>query len=288
MNAGEPVRRVVPAMRWVFVVGSALVFVAGVSLYVLPTRTDRLFAWTIALPLTAAFLGALYWSAALLAALSVRGRVWAWVRLGVPGVTVFVVLTLAATLLHLDLFHLDDPDPVPRIAGWLWLAVYSLQPLALLVSILAQRRARGQDPPRTAPLPRWLRTLGAAEAAILLSYGVGLFALPETVGRWWPWALTPLTARATAAWLVAVGVIVAQGAWENDYLRIRVAGPPYILLALLQLGALARFPDQLRWGEAGPWLYVAFLVTLLLVGAATTAGGARAGGRVLAPKPSPQ
>ena len=262
-------------MRAVFVVGGALVFVAGAVLYALPTRTERFFAWTIDPPLTAAFLGALFWSAALVAASAARQRAWAWARLGVPGVTVFTLLTLAATLLHLDRFHLREPDLLPRGAAWVWLAVYALQPVALLVAILAQRRARGRDPGRAEPVPRWLRALGAAQAAVLLAYGVGLFAAPETAARWWPWPLTPLTARATAAWLVAVGVMVAQGAWERDYSRIRVAGPAYVLLAILQLGAISRFPDELRWAEAGPWLYVAFLATLLVVGVATWAGGAR-------------
>lgn len=276
VSASEPTRPVAPALRAVFIIGGALLFLAGTILFVQPSRTDRFFAWTIQPPLQAVFLGALFWTAALVAASSARQHAWARARLGVPGVTVFTVLTLAATLLHLDRFHLEDPDLLPRTAAWVWLVVYAVQPIALVAAIVLQRRVAGGDPDRTNPIPRWLRTLAVAQTGILLSYGVGLFAVPDTVSRWWPWTLTPLTARATAAWLVAVGVMVAQGAWEGDHDRVRVAGPAYVLLAILQLGAIARFPDELPWAQAGPWLYVAFLATLVVVGMASWAGGTRA------------
>jgi len=43
----EGVRRVVPAMRAVFVIGSFLVAAAGFQLFVLSDHTDRFFAWPI-------------------------------------------------------------------------------------------------------------------------------------------------------------------------------------------------------------------------------------------------
>ena len=66
------VRRTTTGMRWVFRVGSVLVTAAGIQLFVLTDHTDRLFAWTIKNPLTAAFLGAFYFTALTLAALSAR------------------------------------------------------------------------------------------------------------------------------------------------------------------------------------------------------------------------
>ena len=51
---------VAPAVRIVLLVAAALVFLAGVQLFVFPLRTDEYFAWTIASPMTAVFLGAAY------------------------------------------------------------------------------------------------------------------------------------------------------------------------------------------------------------------------------------
>src|SRR5712691_4655031 len=56
-------RKQIPLMRVALYVGSFLVFLAGIQLFVLTTRTDHYFAWTIANPFTAAFLGAFYWTA---------------------------------------------------------------------------------------------------------------------------------------------------------------------------------------------------------------------------------
>ena len=70
MQQAPDVRRTTTGMRWVFGVGSVLVSAAGIQLFVLTDHTDRLFAWTIKNPLTAAFLGAFYFTALTLAALS--------------------------------------------------------------------------------------------------------------------------------------------------------------------------------------------------------------------------
>src|SRR5262249_19290902 len=116
-----------PTLVWVrgmLYVGAALAFVAGVQLFVLSEATDRYFAWTISPPLTAAFLGAAYWAGAVLAFLAAREPVWACARASLGAVLVFTTGALAATLLHLDRFHLDS------IFGWVWLVVYVLLPPA--------------------------------------------------------------------------------------------------------------------------------------------------------------
>ena len=122
------VRKQVPLMRVALYTGSFLVFLAGIQLFVLTTRTDHYFAWTIANPLTAAFLGAFYWTAIPLAFLSARRRVWADARVGVPGVLVFLWATLLTTLLHLGKFHFSSPDRFAKGAAWLWLIIYSADP----------------------------------------------------------------------------------------------------------------------------------------------------------------
>src|ERR1700686_2912159 len=86
-----------PAMRVVFVLGAVFVAFAGLQLYVLAEATDRFFAWTIGLPLTAASLGAYYWTAMIVSLLSWRERQWANARVGVIGGFVFLLLTLSTT-----------------------------------------------------------------------------------------------------------------------------------------------------------------------------------------------
>jgi hypothetical protein len=65
---------VTDAMRRLFVVTAALVTVIAVQLFVLTEQTESYFAWTIAVPLSAAWLGAGYCSGIALLGLAARER----------------------------------------------------------------------------------------------------------------------------------------------------------------------------------------------------------------------
>jgi hypothetical protein len=156
----------------------------------------------------------------------------------VPGVLVFLWATLLTTLLHLGKFHFSSPDRFAKGAAWLWLIIYAADPVLVSVALAFQLRARGTDPPRAAPLPDWYRSLLVLQSLVTLTVGVMLFAAPAWAAGWWPWALTPLTARAMASWLLGLGVVLATAFFENDWARIRAATAAYAVLGILQLVAL--------------------------------------------------
>jgi hypothetical protein len=253
-------------MRAILYIGGFFVLVAGLQLWVFADRTDEIFAWTIASQMSAAFIGSFYWSAAILALLSAREQTWARARLGVPGVLAFVWLTLLATLLHLDLFHLDDGGFKAQAAGWTWLIVYVVEPPVLLWAYVAQLRAPGTDPPRTDPLPDSYRGLLVGLAAVLIALGIALFVAPLDVGEAWPWTLTELTGRAIAAWLVALGGLLAAIWWENDRSRIRLG--TYLLVAFVALAAVAlsRFGEEVDWSAGGAVGLLVGLAAVLVAG----------------------
>src|SRR5205823_14649674 len=120
-----------------------LVFIAGVQLFVLSTRTDNSFAWTIKVPLTAAFLGAGYWGSFPMITWSLRVREWQRVRIVVILALVLTTFTLIATLWRLDQFHLGVGSTGGRIAGWAWLVVYVTIPILLVAAFIRQERAEG-------------------------------------------------------------------------------------------------------------------------------------------------
>src|SRR5512142_2887350 len=99
------VKMVSPGLRLVLVLISLLEVVIGPLLYLFPSHTDTLFAWTILPPVTAMFLGGAYLTALVIVRLSVREKIWANERAIYPGLLLFTILTLLATLLHLDKFH---------------------------------------------------------------------------------------------------------------------------------------------------------------------------------------
>ena len=268
------VRLLTIGMRRLLWLAGFLVFLAGVQLFVFSERTAELFAWTIDIPLTAAFLGAGYWASVVLEWMSARQRVWVHARISVPAVFVFTSLTLVATLLHLDLFHLGSEfAPVTRAATWGWLAIYVLVPPAMALLLVVQARAPGDDPARTAPLPRWISGTLVAQAAVFLALGSFLFIAPERAASLWPWPLTPLTGRAVGAWVFSIGLAAAHSKLENDLIRMRPAAFSYLALGVLELLALARYRETVLWGEPQAAAYVAFLASMLVVGAVVIPAG---------------
>lgn len=272
----------VPGMRRLLYVAAVLVLLAGFQLFVFTDRSASYFAWTIRNPLAGAFLGAGYWASVSFEALAARQRIWANARIAVPTVLVFTLLTLVATLLHLDLLHLGSQFAIStRAVTWAWIAIYILVPLLMLIILAVQLRTPGGDPPRSAPLPGWMYGLLAVQAVVLLSFGVALFAAPAQA-QWWPWKLTPLLAQATGAWLIGFGVAAAHQLAERDARRLVPASFSTVLLAVLQFIALARYPDRFEWPSAAGVIYVIFLVMLLATG---SVGLARARSRPGAPTP---
>ena len=89
-------------------------------------------------------------------------------------------------------------------------------------------------------LPRWLgRTLGAI-GIVIDAFGLALFAAPGTVGRLWPWSLTPLMAKVVARWLMFFGTGAAMLAVERRLQAVR-AFLPSVAVWFAALGVVAPF-----------------------------------------------
>lgn len=264
------VRRALPATHAVMAVFAVLSTIGVISLFVFSDRTEEWFAWTIVPPATACFFGACFGSTLVIEVLSVRQRAWAPIRVDALVVFVFAALTLAATLMHLDKFHLTADraaTPQAQAAAWLWLIVYVTAPIALPVLMLLQERAPGVDPPDRHPLPGALRTALGLESAVMLVVGVLLFALPSQAPGLWPWPLTPLTSQATGAWLIAFGLAAGITALAGDLARQRSSTIAYAVLGVLVLGATVRFSGTVRWGEPSAWVYLVMVIAVALTGA---------------------
>ena len=146
-----PVRELSVGMRGLLVAASVLVFLAGFQLFILTEQTEHYFEWTIQPPLTAAFLGAGYWSSFLLEFLASRERIWARARVAVPAVFAFTMLTLVATLLHFDRFHFGSTEIFARVTAWFWLMIYLVVPPIVLVLWIHQQRLPRGEPASLGP-----------------------------------------------------------------------------------------------------------------------------------------
>jgi len=260
----RPVSGGTKVMLGVFV---ALTALATNQLYLLSDHTDAYFAWTIKPALTAAFLGGGYGAGFLMVLLALRTHAWAHARVPVITVLLFSALTLVATLLHRDRFHFAADGTIARFAAWFWLGVYIVVPMALVVLAVRQQRMDGPDPERRQPLPVPLAAVLVAQGAVMLVVGVILFADPARSATLWPWTLTPLTARVVAAWLIAFGAASLLALLERDLERLEISAFAYTLFGVLELLALARYEDSVRWGSAAATVYLVLLITVVPTGA---------------------
>jgi hypothetical protein len=247
-------------LRAFYAVAAVLAVIAGILLFVGASETDRFFSWTIEPPLTAAFLGAAYWAAAVLLSWAARRTTWPEARTALPPVFAIAVLLLVATLVHLDKFDLDS------LFGWFWLVVYLIVPPLLVWMIWRARPDRPEAAGGERPLPRWLGWALGAQAAVLLGFGIALFAAPLDVASAWPWALTELTGRAIGAFLCGFGIAAAFAVREDDLDRLRGSALAYAALGALELLALAIHGDDVTASDAGTAIYVAAWASVLAAG----------------------
>jgi hypothetical protein len=250
------------------VAAAALALIAGYQVFVLSEHTDRDFAWTIANPLTAAFMGAGYWASLPMLLYGARQTIWANFRASFFSPLVFSSAMLIASLRHLGVFHFSEPNaPMAIVTAWLWMAAYVIVPICEVILLWLQLRRAGIDPPRAAGMPQGLRAVLAVQGLIAGAFGLLLFFAPAAAAPHWPWKLTPLTAQIVGGWLLATAVAAGVTVYEIDWRR--VAGPiaSYTVLGILELVALARFPSALMWPGVAAVAYLVFLISMVLVGA---------------------
>ena len=259
--------RLTTAMRVVLVVFLVLAGLAFILLYLRSGHTAREFAWTIRPDITAAFLGAGYGAGCVLVAASLRRRPWAEVRVGIGIVLVFSTMILVATLLHLERFHFGAANGgIARLAAWVFLAVYVFVPTVGTWLFVREQRMAGPQPPGGLAMPGWFKVAIGAQGGIMAGFGAALFVAPWVLAPAWPWPLTSLTAQTVGSWLVPIGLGNLVVLVEGDLRRARVPALTSVAYGLLQLGALARYSDQVQWHEVGAWIWVALLVNAIVTG----------------------
>lgn len=260
-------QELVRPLRLILWVAAGLVFLAGMQLFVFPLRTDDWFAWTVEVPMTAVFLGAAYFSSVVLEVSGARSTHWGRARLTVWAVFVFTAVTFVVTLVHLEAFHLGaEQSTSARVVTWGWLAIYAGVPVAMLLGIALQSRARsasGAADPDVRRLAPSLRLLVAGLAVVLVGAGVALLIAPGWAAGAWAWPLTDLTARAIGAWLVGLGWAAAHACLIDDVESVQPLGLTGVAFVVLQAVALARYGDALAWSSPQA---VAYLVLLCWIG----------------------
>lgn len=249
----------------------ALALANGAFLYLLPSHASTDYAWAIRPPVNAAFIGAGFLAGTLATGLVLFGATrWRSLATLPPALWVLATTLAAATLIHHDKFKWEYPPT------WGWALVYAGVPFAIPVLVTRQRRT-AEPAPEADPRLRLVRVLSAVAGAALTIGATALYLFPTDLAPHWPWTLTPLLARAVAAWYAMVGTMLLSCALTLR--RASEALIPYATLAawcLLLLALLLLHPDDIT--GAGAWIAgMIALLALAVVALVRAVPAARAG-----------
>ena len=251
-----------------------LAVVAGPILWLFPAQTASYFAWTIKHPLTPIFMGANYFGG-IGAVWAILINRWSVARVLVPGIYVFAVTQLLATLLHIPIFNWAHP------VAWAWLFVYLTSPgAAALVYVLGQRHY--QPPPAQPRLPLIFNLGLLALAAVSLVVGVALIlwpalvasANPASVVAWWPWSLTALTARVVGGWYLAAATLQLTLATQRTIDAARIGLFGLMVVTFFQMLGALRFVGAFDGPTLAAGLYLLNVVGVFAFSALTWMIGA--------------
>ncbi len=250
--------RVLPATRALSVVIIPFLLVGFAVLFFWPTDTDTLFAWKINPPLTAMVLASVYLGGAWFFVQAARARSWQTIKGGFVPVGVFATTMGLNTILHWDKFIHGN------VAFWLWAGLYFTTPFLVFAAFFANRRTAG--PGTGAPLSPVATYAIGGLGILATAMGVFLYLAPTRGIDVWPWLLTPLTARSTAAifFLGVAGLgIFFDRRWPAARIPLQVA----MVMLVLILVSVVRDYDSVDTDKALASVLIAGFAAVL-VGAA--------------------
>jgi hypothetical protein len=229
--------------RWVAGFIVVILLDASQLLAFYPDRTATLWAWTIQPELSAMVLGSVYTGGAYFFARVLFGASWEEVAAGFPAIALFVWMAVVATALHLDRFA---EDSLPFVA---WATLYVVTPL--LVPYLYVHNRRRVPTMAGAPLPRGVRVGLAVAGGAVVALALLILAVADVAIGDWPWTLTPLTARITAAVIGLYGAVWLSVAAHGTWTAARIPLQSHALGLAVLLVSVARDQDAFDWGPLG-------------------------------------
>lgn len=259
--------RILPITRAVGAIIAVVLIAAFVILYALPHRTTELFAWTINPPMTPIVMGAGYGVGVYYFSRVVTVREWHRVTHVFPGIAAFTWFMAIATFLHWENFNHDHTSFL------LWTGLYVISPLLVPGIWLLNRRTDPRSiPEHSAIVPPKVRMLARITGVAITVVAIGLFVVPDPLMSYWPWTVSPLTARVLLGWFVLFGVVNIAVSFDPRWSAMKIPVQTQVIgFGLVLIGALRAWDD---FDQSNPLtlvfiigfaMYLAALITLYVV-----------------------
>jgi len=276
-TTASPNDRIYGFTKFVAALLGTVVLFAFIVLYFFPTRTKQLFAWPIAPPMTAMFMGASYANGVIFFASVLLGKKWHRVWAPHIGVFVFATLLLIATILHWDRFTHGHP------VFYIWVFIYVVAPILTPVALFMNlREDRHQPDERDAVVPFALRVIWLIPGILFLIAALYAFVKPAWLIPLWPWKATPLTMRVMVSFYSMLGVAVIAvfreprwSAWRVGLIGVIAWHSLIVIAALLRQGDFAHGLFYHCWFHFELGLLVATVITFTIMEARARSTTAR-------------
>ncbi len=251
--------RVLRETRWLSIIIVPFLLAAFGILYLFPDSTRELFAWNIKPRMTSMMLGAAYLGGVYFFVRAALAARWHWIQVGFLPITIFAALMGIATLLHWDRFNHG------HISFVTWAVLYFTTPFLVLAAWLRNRkRDPGTIESDDVLIPPTIRVVMGILGVITFLIAVLLFLQPDVMSRFWPWKLTPLTARVLGGLFALTGAeevgIALDARWSAARITLH---SQLIALAAIDLVIVFSWSD---FNQANPftWVFVGGLLLLFV------------------------
>jgi hypothetical protein len=251
--------RIYPITRIALALVDVALLVAFVVLYLFPQTTRTNFAWEIKPQIMAVFMGAGYIAGAYMFVFAIFGHQWHRVKNSLLPVSAFATVMLLITFLHYDRFIHTN------LAFIAWLVIYIITPF-LVPWLWYHNRVTdpGTPEPDDKVVPKTARVIAGLVGVVTILFWLVNFINPPWLISFWPWKLTPLTARVLCAWgtIIAVGGLVQfrDSRWSTWRLTTQSIA---LWQALMVIGSIVHRQDFNNGSLLNPY-FIGIIIILFL------------------------
>lgn len=193
-----------------------LAVTVGFWSYFDPSQSAKGLPWTLP-PLCATFLGSMYLSGAVYAALCILSRRWDEIELFMPQCALWTGGLAIVSLFYIPAFDFS------RNQTQLWWLAYIAYPLIALAFLWIHRLERGVPSSNNSFLPYQIKLYLRAQAVVMIALGLALLSAPQFIQSVWAWQTGVMMLQLYSMPLIAYGV----GCWlmtrGRTWLEIRNA-----------------------------------------------------------------
>ena len=249
--------------RWLSWIVVAVLVPAVVVLWGFPGHTEDFWSWPIAPDLSQIFMGAGYGAGAYFFTRAALASRWHTVSAGVLSAAFFAAVIVVVTIVHWDRFNHGDAPFWAAFAFYGWVIVYGSAPVVVTAFWWWNQRTDPRRPQPGEPIvSAGVRLATRAVAAALGATALALLLWPVLAVEHGPWALTPATTRALAAYMAQVAFGALLISLDERWSSWRVLLQTFLVATALLLVGVIRAWGEIETGRASAWIFLGGLVLL--------------------------